>query len=738
MEQEEYNKEEIDWTYIDFVDNQDVLDLIEKKPGGLIALLDEACMFPKSTHETFCEKLYQIFKVHKRFIKPKLSQTGFTISHYAGEVLYQSDQFLDKNKDYVVAEHQDLLSASKCLFVSGLFPPINDETTKSSKFASIGSRFKLQLQSLMETLNSTEPHYVRCVKPNNLLKPTIFENVNVMQQLRCGGVLEAIRISCAGYPTRMRYYEFLLRFRVLAPEVTEGTYFEKEACRNILDKKGLQGYQMGKTKIFLQAGLMAELDAWRTKILSRAAKSIQCHARRHIARKQYIALRRSSIHVQSSWRGRQACKLYEGMRRDAAALKVQKNLRRYHAKKDYKSLHLSLLVLQAGLRGMVARNEFTFNRQMKATTIIKAQWRCHIDSSYYKKLKWASITMQCRWREKTARRELRKLKMAARESGALKKARKMLEKQVEELTWRLQLETHLRSDMEDVKDKEIIELQNSLQAMQNKVDEANAMLVKEREAARRVIEHASPMVKDAAIYVQVAEKIDSLTEEVEQLKRVVVAEREQTTKEFMSQLDALDMEILHLRESIEKGLSSKIISHIQGVLANYMVGREVDSSRPETQLQRSHDMELHVRIQDLKSTISQQERELKAYKSLCESFLSGESTHQSTSNHADPSSSPTGASQGIEHLSRKLSQSSVSRLVVLLPTPLSRQEKDSSNIPVSLADVLVTEINHQDLVDGDRVRVDHNIDDESSSTVTNVDGGKVHLGTSEDGGMYGH
>ncbi|GFQ08721.1 myosin-11, partial [Phtheirospermum japonicum] len=221
MEQEEYTKEAIDWSYIEFVDNQDVLDLIEKlvrtqtslwgvfgqnyratssvKPGGIIALLDEACMFPKSTHETFSNKLYQTFKVNKRFIKPKLSRTDFTVAHYAGEVQYQSDQFLDKNKDYVVPEYQDLLGASKCSFVAGLFPPIREEASKSSKFSSIGSRFK--------------------------------------------GVLEAIRISCAGYPTRRPFYEFLNRFGLLAPEVLEGSYEEKSACKKILEKKGLKGFQ---------------------------------------------------------------------------------------------------------------------------------------------------------------------------------------------------------------------------------------------------------------------------------------------------------------------------------------------------------------------------------------------------------------------------------------------------------------------------------------------------------------
>ncbi|XP_019167158.1 PREDICTED: myosin-11-like [Ipomoea nil] len=142
MEQEEYEKEEINWSYIEFVDNQDVQDLIGKKPG--VALLDEACMFPKSTHETFSQKLYQTFGKNKRFIKPKLSRTSFTISHYVGEVTYQVDLFLEKNKDYVVAEHQELLTASKCSFVAGLFPPLPEEASKSSKFSSIGTIFKFQ------------------------------------------------------------------------------------------------------------------------------------------------------------------------------------------------------------------------------------------------------------------------------------------------------------------------------------------------------------------------------------------------------------------------------------------------------------------------------------------------------------------------------------------------------------------------------------------------------------------
>nr|XP_019706884.1 myosin-17 isoform X3 [Elaeis guineensis] len=525
MEQEEYTKEEINWSYIEFVDNQDVLDLIEKKPGGIIALLDEACMFPKSTHETFAQKLYQTFKNNKRFSKPKLSRTDFTISHYAGEV-----SMCVPSKDLLLS-HELFSSFLHNLFMlctAGLFPPLPEETSKSSKFSSIGSRFKLQLQSLMETLSSTEPHYIRCVKPNNLLKPAIFENFNIIHQLRCGGVLEAIRISCAGYPTRRTFYEFLHRFGVLAPEILEGNYDDKVACQKILDKMGLKGYQIGKNKVFLRGGQMAELDARRAEVLGRAARTIQRQICTHIARKQFLVLRKAAIHLQAHWRGRLACKLYEYMRREAAALKIQKNLRRYFARKSYTTLRSSAITLQTSFRAMVARNEFRYKRQTKAAILIQAQWRCHRDYSYYHNLQKATLTYQCAWRQRLARRELRKLRMAARETGALKEAKDKLEKRVEELTWRLQLEKRLRTDLEETKAQEIAKLQDMLHEMQLQVEETNSLLIREREAARKAIEEAPPVIKETPVLVQDTEKIDSLTAEVEHLKALLLLERQAT------------------------------------------------------------------------------------------------------------------------------------------------------------------------------------------------------------------
>ncbi|KMT04856.1 hypothetical protein BVRB_7g170250 [Beta vulgaris subsp. vulgaris] len=556
MEQEEYSKEEINWSYIEFVDNQDVLDLIEKKPGGIISLLDEACMFPKSTHETFSQKLYQTFQKNKRFSKPKLSRTDFTIVHYAGEVMYKADLFLDKNKDYVVAEHQALLTASKCPFAAALFPPLPEDSSKSSKFSSIGSRFKLQLQSLMETLNATEPHYIRCVKPNNVLKPAIFENVNVIQQLRCGGVLEAIRISCAGYPTRKTFYEFLLRFGVLAPEALEGNYEDKVACQVILDKMGLQGYQIGKTKVFLRAGQMAELDARRAEVLGNAARKIQRSIRTYIARKEFVALREFAIQLQALCRFRMACKQYEELRREAGALRIQTKFRQHVARKVYLQVRLSAITLQTGLRTMIARNEFRMKLRTKAAIHIQAKWRCHHASAYYKKLYKAAIVTQCEWRCRVARRELRNLKMAARETGALKEAKDKLEKRVEELTWRLQLEKRLRTDLEEAKAQETAQLKKALHAMQSQLEEAKTMVIKEREAARKAIEEAPPVIKETPVIIQDTEKIDSLTAELETVKALLQSEtdsKKEVQQSYTTMLTSNEELMKKLKEAEEKG-----------------------------------------------------------------------------------------------------------------------------------------------------------------------------------------
>ncbi|KAL4591021.1 hypothetical protein LXL04_003969 [Taraxacum kok-saghyz] len=431
MEQEEYTREEIDWSYIQFEDNQDILDLIEKKPGGVLALLDEACMFPRATHETFAEKLYQTFSNHKRFSKPKLAKTDFTICHYAGDVTYQSEYFLDKNKDYVVAEHQALLNASKCPFVAKLFPPTPEDSSKSSKFSSLGLKFKQQLQALLETLSHTEPHYVRCVKPNSLLKPDIFENPNILQQLRCGGVMEAIRISCAGFPTRKPFAEFVERFKLLAADAVEKLADDVARSKVLLDKANLKGYQIGKTKIFLRAGQMAELDACRTQVLGVSATKLQSKYRSHQQHGNYVMLQNAVVPVQTICRGQIARKRFEHLKRVAACVTIQKNARMFLTLKCYRALYDVATNLQAKIRGKAANNKYLSKQQEDAAIALQSKCRHDLAHDHFVKLREAAILTQSVCRKNLAHGKLAKLRKAAKSSGVSDKKIKELMSELE-------------------------------------------------------------------------------------------------------------------------------------------------------------------------------------------------------------------------------------------------------------------------------------------------------------------
>ncbi|KAK2986359.1 hypothetical protein RJ640_026623 [Escallonia rubra] len=592
MEQEEYTKEEINWSYIEFVDNQDILDLIEKKPGGIIALLDEAW----STNETFAQKLYQTFKNHKRFTKPKLSRSDFTICHYAGDVTYQTELFLDKNKDYVIAEHQALLSASKCSFQ--------------------------QLQALLETLSGTEPHYIRCVKPNNLLKPSIFENSNVLQQLRCGGVMEAIRISCAGYPTRKPFYEFLDRFGILAPEVLDASTDEVAACKRLLEKVGLEGYQIGKTKIFLRAGQMAELDARRIEVLGRSASIIQRKIRSYVARKSFTSLRRSVLQIQSVCRGQLARQVYESLRREASCLRIQRDLRMHLARRAYIELCSSAVSIQTGIRGMAARKELRFRRQTRAAIIIQSHCRKFLARVEYTRIRKAALTTQCAWRGRVARIELRKLKMAAKETGALQAAKNKLEKQVEELTWRLQLEKRMRADMEEAKTQENAKLKSALQEVQFEFKETKELLKKERESSKKaaelvpiiqevpVVDHglmdklAAENEKLKALVSSFEQKIDETEKRYEETNKLS-EERLRQALEAESKIVQLKTVMQRLEEKVSDMVSENQILRQQALITSHVKpGSEYPTTPATKNLENGNHMNEEFRTNEPKSTPS--------------------------------------------------------------------------------------------------------------------------------------
>jgi len=220
LEQQEYEKEGIMWKFISFPDNQDVLDLIDKKHTGVLALLDEQCILPKSDDEKFTRYLYGKCDKHPRFSATSAQRVDylFSIEHYAGYVEYCTDSWLEKNKDQLPAASSDLLKSSTFEFIEEIQPYVRSEDragrgTVATK--SVSSQFSTQLRVLRSRIDKTVPHYIRCLKPNDELAPDYFEPKNVVEQLRCGGVLEAVRVSRAGYPTRYPHDVFLARYYIL-------------------------------------------------------------------------------------------------------------------------------------------------------------------------------------------------------------------------------------------------------------------------------------------------------------------------------------------------------------------------------------------------------------------------------------------------------------------------------------------------------------------------------------------
>lgn len=220
MEQREYEREGIMWKFISFPDNQDVLDLIDKKHIGILRLLDEQCILPKSTDEKFTRYLYGRCDKHDRFKATSAQRVDylFSIKHYAGYVEYTTESWIEKNKDQLPAASSDLLRSSDFDLIGDVQRFIRTEDragrgTIATK--SVSSQFSTQLRELRARIDVTVPHYIRCLKPNDDLAPNYFEPKNVVEQLRCGGVIEAVRVSRAGYPTRYPHEVFMARYNVL-------------------------------------------------------------------------------------------------------------------------------------------------------------------------------------------------------------------------------------------------------------------------------------------------------------------------------------------------------------------------------------------------------------------------------------------------------------------------------------------------------------------------------------------
>lgn len=305
LEQEEYQREGIEWKFIDFgLDLQPTIDLIDK-PMGIMALLDEECWFPKATDKTFVEKLVGAHSVHPKFIKTDFRGIAdFAIIHYAGKVDYSAAQWLMKNMDPLNENVVQLLQNSQDPFVChiwkdaeivGMAQQAMTDTqfgarTRKGMFRTVSQLYKEQLTKLMATLRNTNPNFVRCIIPNHEKKAGKIEAPLVLDQLRCNGVLEGIRICRQGFPNRIPFQEFRQRYELLTPNIIPKGFMDgKKACEQMIDALELDHnlFRVGQSKIFFRAGVLAHLEEERDYKITDLIVNFQAFCRGFLARRNY-------------------------------------------------------------------------------------------------------------------------------------------------------------------------------------------------------------------------------------------------------------------------------------------------------------------------------------------------------------------------------------------------------------------------------------------------------------------
>uniref|UniRef100_A0A453BAD6 Myosin motor domain-containing protein n=1 Tax=Aegilops tauschii subsp. strangulata TaxID=200361 RepID=A0A453BAD6_AEGTS len=317
LEQEEYLDDGIDWVSVEFVDNTDCLSLFEKKPLGLLSLLDEESTFPKATDLSFANKLKQHLSGNPGF---KGEQDGaFKICHYAGEA---------------------------------------------------------QLFKLMQQLENTSPHFIRCIQPNNKQRPRQFEHDLVLHQLKCCGVFEVVRISRAGYPTRMTHQQFAERYGfLLSHSVASQNPLSISVA--VLQQFSIppEMYQVGYTKLFLRTGQVAALENAKNRMLHGALR-IQRNFRGLHTRREYYTLKKGATALQSFVRGEKARFRFDYLfKRWRAAVLIQKYTRRRLAATMFTDQLKNIVVLQSVMRGCLARKKFKCLQEEKESKVINSKVR---------------------------------------------------------------------------------------------------------------------------------------------------------------------------------------------------------------------------------------------------------------------------------------------------------------------------------------------------------------------------
>uniref|UniRef100_A0A7N9AQ27 Unconventional myosin-Ib n=1 Tax=Mastacembelus armatus TaxID=205130 RepID=A0A7N9AQ27_9TELE len=390
-EQEEYVREGIEWTNIEYFNNAIICDLIENNQNGILAMLDEECLRPGTvTDETFLDKLNTVCAEHQHF-ESRLSKNSkflndhslphscFRIQHYAGKVLYRVEGFVDKNNDLLYRDLSQAMFKANHSLIKQLFPEGNPAKVNLKRPPTAGFQFRASVGTLMKNLQTKNPNYIRCIKPNDKKAPHIFTESLVRHQVRYLGLMENVRVRRAGYAFRQAYEPCLERYKMLCKQTWphwRGPAREGVEVLMANLQVPAEEFSYGRSKIFIRnPRTLFFLEERRRQCLQDLATLIQKIYRGWKCRSHFLLLKKSQI-VVAAW------------------------YRRYAQQKKYQRIKSATTVVQSYTRGWQARKLL---RELK----------------YQKRCEEAATTIAAYWHGTQARRELRRLKEEARRKHAV-------------------------------------------------------------------------------------------------------------------------------------------------------------------------------------------------------------------------------------------------------------------------------------------------------------------------------